>query len=291
MIVSLFVLTLSGCQSLENHTTVIEDGGSGYYKAVIVEDEGLPGFTIYRPENMDFFGSELRLPIVLWGNGDCQNTSRGYKNFLNEIASYGYFVIASGSLSSLYQHKEEKFINNERESAKMIEALDWVMAENSRKTSRYYGKIDITKVASGGQSCGGLKTIEVSADPRVTASIICNSRITNAAMSGGDSTLPFDKEILKLLRAPILYLAGEASNSAYAITADELERIDNVPVVIMLNQNTENVETYEQPHGGSFAFAAIAWLNWQLKGYSSMFDSLDCHCPYSLWKIEYRNFE
>ncbi|MBN1972940.1 MAG: hypothetical protein JW787_04835 [Sedimentisphaerales bacterium] len=287
----LFILILCGCQSIEKNKMVLEDGGTGFYKAVILEDKTLPGFTIYRPENMGVFGSKQKLPIVLWGNGDCQKTSGGYEKFLNEIASYGYIVINACPYSSLLQPFEGGLTDDSGGAIRMLDALDWVMAENSREWSRYYGKIDITKVAAGGQSCAGMQVIEASVDPRVTTSLICNSGMMNAGVLGGNSGISLTMEMYKKLHAPILYISGDASDAAYANASEELHFIDNVPVVMMLNQNTEYYETYEQPHGGSFAAAVIAWLDWLLKGDKSIFDSLDCHCPYSIWKIEYRNFE
>jgi hypothetical protein len=311
LIAGLLILTLSGCQSIENNNKsrrnassrsivaevkhnnpiILEDGGTGFYKAVVLEDETLPGFTIYRPGDMNVFGGTQKLPIVLWSNGDCQNNLKEYSNFLNDIASYGYIVFASVSYSLLSQPMESGFRINKRATVQILDALDWAIAQNSRKYSKYYGKIDVTKVAVAGQSCGGLQVIEASIDTRVTTLMICNSGIMDSAMSGDNATLVLNRGILKKLHAPILYMAGYSSDITYTNEADEFRRIDNVPVVVMLNQDTENVETYLQPNGGSFAVAAITWLDWRLKGDSSMFDDMNCHCPYSLWQIETINFE
>jgi hypothetical protein len=291
VMVYLFILTLSGCQSAEINEMVIESGGTGHYKAIILEEEILPGFTIYHPENMEVFSSTQQLPIVLWWNGDCQKGARGYDNFLNEIASYGYMVISADMYSSLFHSVESELTYKKGDSSRMLEALDWAIMENSRKSSRYYHKIDITKVAVAGQACGGLQVIETSIDPRVTTSIICNSGMMNASVFNGNADLPLTKETIKMLHAPILFITGDASDTAYKNADEELQFIDKVPVVIMQNQNTTFYETYEQPHGGSFAIATIAWLDWMLIGDTSMFDNLDCHCPYSIWKIEHRNFE
>ena len=292
VIEGLLILILSGCYSIENNKMIIEDGGTGFYKAIILEEKTLPGFTIYRPENMVPFAGTQKLPIVLWKSGDSRNTPKGYANLLNEIASYGYIVIAADSFSSLFQPVDGELTHdNAVRAVRVLDALDWLTVENSRKSSRYYQKIDITKVAVAGQSCVGMQVIEISMDKRVTTSIICNSGKMNTSVLGGNSDLSFSKETFKMLHEPILYISGDASDTAYTNAEEELRFIDNVPLVLTLSQNTTYYETYERPHGGSFATAIVAWLDWLLIGDASMFDSLDCHCPYAAWKIEYRNFE
>ena len=52
--------------------------GSGPFAAVVEEDPGLPGFTIYRPRDLAAAGA---LPIVVWGNGSCRNVGNAYPRF------------------------------------------------------------------------------------------------------------------------------------------------------------------------------------------------------------------
>ena len=39
-------------------------------------------------------------------------------------------------------------------------AQNWAIAQNSDKTSQYYNRIDVTKIAVSGMSCGGLQTLD-----------------------------------------------------------------------------------------------------------------------------------
>jgi hypothetical protein len=291
VIACLLILTISGCHSIENNKMVLEQGGTGFYKAVVLEEKTLPGFTIYRPENMSVFGDSQKLPIILWANVNRNNTSDRCEKFLNEIASYGYLVIAAGSFSSLSQSTEGELVDDTKSTEKMLDSLSWAIVENYRKSSEYYGKIDIAGVAVAGPSCDELQVIEASMDSRVTTSIICDSGAINTSIHGDSSTLSLTNDVYKILHAPILYLAGDASDSTYTRINNKLQLIDNVPIVMMFNQNTGLIEAYKQPHGGDFAIAAIAWLDWQLKSDPSMFNSIDCGCSYASWEIEYRNFE
>src|SRR5579875_3616668 len=59
--------------------------------------------------------------------------------------------------------------------AQLIAAMNWAIAENQRSGSKYYQRLDSTKVAVMGQSCGGVQAIEVAADPRITTAVIWNS--------------------------------------------------------------------------------------------------------------------
>jgi acetyl esterase/lipase len=68
-------------------------GGSGQYKARVLEDRSLPGHTIYAPKALT---DGKKLPLVLWGNGGCMALGQTHGNVLTDIASHGYIVIANG---------------------------------------------------------------------------------------------------------------------------------------------------------------------------------------------------
>ena len=43
---------------------VVEDGGTGEYKAVMYTDATLPSHTIFRPENLEPFGEQNKLSVI-----------------------------------------------------------------------------------------------------------------------------------------------------------------------------------------------------------------------------------
>ncbi len=69
--------------------------GNGPFPAVMEQDPSLPTHTIYRPKDLAALHGQ-KLPIIAWGEGGCSNNGAFYKNFLGEIASYGFLVIATG---------------------------------------------------------------------------------------------------------------------------------------------------------------------------------------------------
>ena len=111
-----------------------QDGGSGPYPAIIEGDPGVPGHTIYRPENLSPFSQENPMPVMAWGNGGCANSSRMHANFLEEIASHGFLVVAIGPFTPEAKPKSGGMaggMGGTTKSAQLLEALDWATAENN----------------------------------------------------------------------------------------------------------------------------------------------------------------
>ncbi|TWT85409.1 Arabinogalactan endo-1,4-beta-galactosidase precursor [Posidoniimonas polymericola] len=270
---------------------VIEQGGTGPYPAVATEDNALPGMTLFRPRDLSPFGADQKLPILLWGNGACANTTQEHKNFLNEIASHGYLVLAIGLLDQI-EHRDES--SRQRTSSdQLLKALDWILAENQATESEYYGRVDATQVAAMGMSCGGLQAIEISGDPRVSTTVVCNSGVLP-----DPSPMPampaLTKDRLKDFHAPVLYLMGGPSDIAYNNAMDDFRRVEHVPIV-MANLDVGHAGTYAKPHGGEFTGVARAWLDWQLKGdneASQWFVGEQSKLSKSAdWTIETKNFD
>jgi hypothetical protein len=294
----------------ETVTRTVEDGGTGPSKAVVVGDSSLATHAIYRPKDLSVFGEKSKLPILVWGNGACANSSQGFQNFLSEIASHGYLVIAFGPAQAAGQGGRGGGMGGGTKSSQLIDAIDWAIAQNGNKASIYFGKVDTSKIAVAGQSCGGLQALEVSPDSRVRTTLVCNSGILNtgggapgrgagdgagrgAGRSGGGlpGMPPLTKEHLAKLHAPVIYLLGGSSDIAYANGMDDFRRIEKVPV-FMANLDVGHGGTYSRPHGGEFAKVALAWLDWQLKGdkeASKMFTGDYTLAKSTTWKVDKKN--
>ncbi|MGB4711479.1 MAG: endo-1,4-beta-xylanase [Fuerstiella sp.] len=269
----------------------IEDGGQGPYSAIATESPALAGMTIYRPEDLEKLGSETKLPILLWGNGACANTTEEHKNFLSEIASHGYIILGIGLLNQIESRDETS--RQRTQSSQLITALDWIIAENARPESRYFGRVDSSKVAAMGMSCGGLQALEISSDSRITTSVICNSGVLPGP-SPMAAMPALKKDDLKKLHGPVLYIMGGPSDIAYKNAMDDYARINHVPIA-MTNLDVGHGGTYRQPQGGEFTKVALAWLNWQLKGSkdaAKMFIGDDSELKRDdKWTIETKQFD
>jgi len=296
-----FLITgLSGCHtagdgtsaraiSTETASRIVEDGGTGPYKALMVSDSTLATHTIFRPEDLSRFGKKEKLPIVAWGNGACADSPWEHVNFLSEVASHGFLVVAIGPMPA---EGQQGAAGGTTKSSLMTEAINWAIAQNSDRTSRYYRKLDTSKIAVAGMSCGGLQTLEVAPDPRVTTAMICNSGVLGSPGSGMPGMPALTKDHLEKLHTPVIYILGGERDIAYNNGMDDFRRINHLPI-FAANLNVGHGGTYGKPHGGQFAIVATAWLQWQLKGdqeAAKMFVGDPCGLAnMEGWKVEKKN--
>ena len=85
------------CLAQTKQEQVIEDGGTGPWKSVAVEDASLPTHTIYRPKDLKGYVDENgKIPVLLYANGACANNNLEMSRLLSEVASWGYIVLAIG---------------------------------------------------------------------------------------------------------------------------------------------------------------------------------------------------
>jgi hypothetical protein len=148
--------------------------GSGPYPAHYLADPSLPNHTVYAPKSPP--PANVKMPVIVFGNGGCVNIGTLMSSLLTEIASHGYLVIANGppqmgasmvwpqlggkglegllsglgSLTSMAQSKVSQ----------MTESIDWVHKGNAKK----YGEIDAENIAASGQSCGALEAYAADVD-------------------------------------------------------------------------------------------------------------------------------
>lgn len=245
----------------EVSSRIVEDGGTGKYSAIMKTEASLPMHTIFRPKDISVFGKDNKLPIIAWGNGACYNSPWEHVNFLNEVASHGFLVIAIGTMP----REGGEQVKDRSKSTQLLDAIDWAVAQNNDKKSPYYNKLDVTKIAVSGMSCGGLQTLEVTADPRITTIVVCNSGLFIDPKGGMPGMPQLSKEQLKKIHTPTLYLLGGPSDIAYNNGMDDFRQINHVPVFVG-NMNVGHGGTYSKPHGGEFARVATQWYKWQLKG-------------------------
>ena len=266
---------------------IVEDGGTGAYKAIMKEEPSLKEHTILVPQDLSKFNQKNPLPVLVWGNGACANSPFEHINFLNEIASHGYIVLATGNIPMT----DEWYRGPMSRSEQQIESIDWIIAQNANPASPYYNKIDVKNICVAGMSCGGLQTLYNCADPRIKTLMICNSGLfneQNANQAVGGMPMP-KKDKLNDIHSPILYILGGKEDIAYGNGMDDFHRISHVPACAA-NFPVGHGGTYRQPHGGEFSVVALAWLDWQLKGSktaSKMFVGKDCQLSKRKdWTIE-----
>lgn len=247
----------------DGKSRIIEDGGTGAFKAIMKEEKGLAEHTVFVPQDLSKFNAKNPLPILVWGNGACANSPWEHMNFLNEIASHGFIVLATGDIPMV----DEWYKGPMSRSEQQIESIDWAFAQNADPKSPYYQKLDLKNICVAGMSCGGLQTLFNCADPRIKLLMICNSGLFNQENAGqavGGMPMP-KKEKLNEIHTPIMYMLGGKEDIAYGNGMDDFKRISHVPACAV-NFPVGHGGTYREAHGGEFSVIALGWLNWQLKG-------------------------
>lgn len=286
--ITIALATMTLCMSAQTpRNRIVEDGGRGPYKVIMKEEPTLAAHTVFVPQDLSAFNQKNPLPVLVWGNGACTNSPWEHYRFLNEIASYGFVVLATGYIpmdDSPYQGPMST-------TQQQIESIDWAEVQNADPASPLYQKIDVKNIAVAGMSCGGLQTLYNCADPRIKTLMVCNSGLfnqQNAHQAVGGMPMP-PKEKLADIHCPVIYILGGEKDIAYANGMDDFHRIEHVPAVAA-NYPVGHGGTYREPHGGEFSVVALAWLQWQLKKdkqAAKMFKGKNCQlASRPKWTIE-----
>lgn len=266
--------------------------GSGPFPATRAEDPSLPTHTLYFP-------SDIRgpLPVVLWANGGCRNTSVEFTRILGEIASRGYFVIANGRNDvPFWLVGEPTEVGGKplqvRGPEIVLAGLDWAARANAAQAGPYFGKLDLTRVAALGQSCGGGQVWQASKDPRIKTVVALNSSFPSR-QGGGLGTAANNDWTVEQLAKPAAYFVGGPGDLAYAPSITSYAATPANATVVKANLPTAG-------HTGGFggpdpdwARAIVGWLDWQLKGDArarALFAGADCGlCRDPKWWFEAKN--
>ncbi len=255
---------------------------SGPFAIVVEHDPGLATHTIYRPREL----SMDEHPVLVWGEGGCAKNGLVFPEYLSEIASHGFVVIADGPPiprpaggpgaggggpppgagggapppgAGGGGPPADRFtmVNG----TALVAAMDWLEAQSKDRNSRFYGKVNVTRIAAMGMSCGGLMSYGASNDPRVATVGIWNSGLfedeRNAAIYAG-------------IHGSVIIVTGGESDIAYANGKRDFEVMPpRVPVFYGVHPAVGHGGTYNQDNGGPFGVVAVAWLKWQLQGDTS----------------------
>jgi hypothetical protein len=264
---------------------------TGPHAVVIEHDQRLATHTIYRPATL----GPSKHSVLVWGEGGCAKNGLTFPEYLSEIASYGFVVMADGppvmpvargqggagapggpprgqGAGGAAPRGQAPAGGAPRggpggpgaggarggginaDGTPLTAAIDWLQRESADSSSRFYQKVDTTRVAAMGMSCGGLMSYNISADPRVATVGIWNSGLLNP-----------DEKIYNGLHSSVIIITGGESDIAYANGKRDFETMPvRVPVFYGVYPSIGHGGTYNEDNGGAFGVAAVGWLKWQL---------------------------
>jgi hypothetical protein len=239
---------------------------------------GVSGLKTFRPTKLGKFPSRDTLPVVVWGNGGCAINNPKYDGFLSTIASHGFLLIAT--TSDAPAGTAPAGTPPPRATADNLKsAIDWAERENIRAESPLRGKINTRQVAVMGQSCGGILSITLGADPRVGTIGVFNSGVADTAL-----------DQLKLLHGPVLFINGHERDFMFARSKATYDAIDTLPAFYGARHGAGHTATAFHPGGGEFANVASNWVRWVFKRdrkAGAMFVGAACGlCTNSNWNAE-----
>ena len=257
---------------------------SGPYAVVVESDPGLATHTVWRPEQL----GAIKHPILAWGMGGCSKDSTGnglFTELLREFVSQGIVVISDGTPGGRGPSSATRG-QAMGDGTPLIRAIDWAIKENERPCSKYYHKLDVTKIAVAGQSCGGLMAINASTDKRVTTAMPLNSGL-----------FARNPALYARLHAPMAIIDGGPDDIAYANGKADFEAINTIPLLFAnypIAGGMAHIGTMRDDNAGEFGKITVGWLRWHLLGDQGptgkgLFIGSDCGLCRTKWDMKWKN--
>lgn len=229
--------------------TSFPPGGSGpWAPARHHTAPNLPLHTIYSPVNL---AEGDRLPLLVWANGFGLAWGLTFSDFLREVASHGYIVIANGTPRGLGITDEKG----------QISAVEWAQktTENSKDIRKH---IDTSRIALAGQSKGGVHTYRA-ADTLQQNPALKTIALFNAGLM---RPRPGDIKMLRRLKVPIYYFTGDDRDVLYRNARRDWGLVPDEIPAYLASLDAGHLGTFYEEAGGLFAQATVNWLDTELKG-------------------------
>ncbi|KAF6793450.1 cellulose-binding family II [Colletotrichum sojae] len=234
-------------------------GGSGPFKSYSFEVESLPNHTFYQPLESGV-GSNLKLPVVVWGNGGFGLTFRA---FLGEVASHGALAIATGPAyvdpeTYVAPLSDPSANASGQNPAAMTAAIDWVQANAGKGDWKH---VDASRIGVWGQSCGGLEAYTAGLnDSRVSHIGIFNS---------GQLSEDASKAVAGNLTKPVFYTLGGPSDVAFPNGERDFPLLPATTPAWKANHALGHSAAFDVLNGGIPGVVGSQLVQWVLRGNES----------------------
>jgi dienelactone hydrolase len=283
------------CSALAAAFVLPATAATGPYSVTLERDPLLSYHTVFRPAKLGP-AKAAKLPVVVFAGGGCRNAGSRFRELLSEVASHGYIAVAIGEIGEpdwdASLEREPRFNGRPTKTdVTQIEwAINWLKAEEARRGSRYFHRIDLARLAVMGQSCGGVQAIDYAARrSEIRTLVVLNSGLfADDREMGGSEVKRAD---LGKITVPTLILLGGKEDIAYDNGQATFDLLVHAPTLVA-SADYGHRATYFEKDGGLYGMVILRWLDWQLKGIttaSTTFVGRDCLlCRDPQWSVRAR---
>jgi hypothetical protein len=289
--------------------------------AVVIEhDQTLATHTIYRPADL----GGAKHGVLVWGEGGCAKNGLTFPEFLTELASHGFVILADGPPVESAGRGAAPGAGgapNAPQAGGAPRAGGPPVGGGAPAGARAGGGPGGAGSGRGGAAMTDGSALIAAIDWIARESTDRSSRFyqkvdtdrvaamgmsCGGLMSYGASADPRvatvgiwnsgliqpDEKIFAGLHSPVIIVTGGESDIAYANGKRDFETMPaKIPVFYGVHPSVGHGGTYNEDNGGAFGVAAVAWLKWQLMNDTSgrgrgYFVGPNCGiCSDSKWQI------
>jgi len=297
---------------------------TGPNQVVIEHDLGLTTHTIYRPANLT-----SKEPMLVWGEGGCAKNGLTFPEYLSEIASYGFVIVADGPPvqnaggpggakggpggpggakggpgGAPDAAKGKGPAGAPGAAAAKGKGGAPAGAGNMLNGSALIAAIDwMDKEVKDSKSRFYQKvdTTHVAAMGMSCGGLMSygasnDPRIATVGIWNSGMFDPKDQKIIDGIHSSMIIITGGDSDIAHNNGKSDWEVMPpRVPIFYGVYPSVGHGGTYSQDNGGPFGQVAVAWLKWQLQGDTSAkgkgyFVGDKCTlCTDSNWQVQSRS--
>lgn len=294
-----------GSKHFWSSRTLTPGGTGAYAPASYLTHPTLKKHTIYTPHPRSL-RPDQRLPVLVWANGLGLAWGLMFGHFLQEIASHGYVVIATGEPGEADAGVSARMgrLGHADETA-MVAACRWAAenCEGCEDPDDVRAHVDGTRIALAGQSKGGLHAYAAAALLQREEEDMDNNNNNNNNMAMAkrirtvglfNSGLIFRTATtlaqVKGLKVPVFYVIGGPADLAYKHAQQDWELLPKDLPAWCGNLDVGHMGTfYDDEHGGRFARVALDWLEAMLNGNEQAMKNLLEGYGGEGWDVQYRN--
>ncbi|MFN8036647.1 MAG: hypothetical protein U0V73_12000 [Acidimicrobiia bacterium] len=260
--VAVLVLVVTGCsgsgrdrarrgEDRNPTTTTTAPAISRHLPTTVEQVANLPGYDVFRPANLRATGAPL--PVIVWADGGCVRFDGVWKPLLERWAAAGFVVVAITNPPAGADPRTAGFTTADDQA----KAVDWAVAENTRATSPYAGRLDLRRIVAAGNSCGGITTLTLTARDR---------RVRAAFVLSGSSVLPGSSAeaaaaIMRAIHVPVGWVIGGPQDISTTMANQDYDLVPaGVPAFLAHRSEGDHVKV--STDAGVLAEVAGISTNW-----------------------------